>query len=58
MTAADIAPRLAAAGITLDGAEVAEIARAYAMLAPMLALIRTPPIPPEAEPAIIVRAGA
>ena len=52
MTAADIAARLAAAGVTLGEAEHADLAGAYAKLAPMLALIRTPPIPPEAEPAI------
>ena len=58
MNPEDIAARLAAAGITLQPAEHADLAGAYAKLAPMLALIRTPPIPPEAEPAIIFQAGA
>ncbi len=52
MTSDDIAARLAAAGITLGSAEHADLAGAYAKLAPMLELIRTPAIPPEAEPAV------
>jgi hypothetical protein len=52
MTEDDIAKRLTAAGITLKAAEHADLAGAYAMLAPMLQLIRTPTLPPEAEPAV------
>lgn len=58
MTPEDIASRLAAAGITLGTAEHVDLAGAYAKLAPMLALIRTPEIPPQAEPAIIFQAEA
>ena len=58
MNSDEIAARLAAAGITLAPAEHADIAGAHAMLAPMLALIRTPAIPPTAEPAIIFQASA
>ena len=58
MTPEDIASRLAAAGITLGAAEHVDLAGAYAKLAPMLALIRTPAISPQAEPAIIFQAEA
>ena len=58
MTSNDIAVRLKAAGIILGAAEHADLAGAYGKLLPMLALIRTPPIPPEAEPAIVFVAGA
>lgn len=53
MTQDDIAKRLGMAGISLDATEHVDLAAAYAMLAPMLETIRTPAIPPEAEPAII-----
>ena len=58
MTQDEVTQRLSAAGINLPAAEQAEIGRAYAMLSPMLALIRTPPLPPEAEPATTFAAGA
>lgn len=51
MTAEEIATRLAEAGITLTTAEHADLAGAYARLAPMLAMIRTPLLAPAAEPA-------
>lgn len=57
LTQAEIAARLGAAGITLGAAEHADLAGAYAMLAPMLQVIRTPQIPPAAEPAIIFVVG-
>jgi len=56
MTPEDVAARLAEAGITLQPAEHADLAGAQAMLAPMLALIRSPAIPPPAEPAMIFQA--
>lgn len=58
MTKDDIARRLAMAGITLKEVEHADLAGAYAMLAPMLQLIRTPTLPPEAEPAVTFAADA
>ena len=53
----DLAARLAAAGISLPKAEQDDLRGAYALLAPMLALIRTPHIPPAAEPAITFAAS-
>jgi len=58
LTEAELAARLATAGITLPQAEQDDLRAAYALLAPMLDMIRQPLIPPAAEPAITFAAGA
>ena len=55
LTTEEIASRFDRAGITLPQAEQDDIRGAYALLAPMLALIREPGIAPQAEPAITFR---
>ncbi|MCS6892340.1 MAG: hypothetical protein NZN45_12055 [Rhodovarius sp.] len=52
----EIAGMLEAAGIRLPQAECREVAAGYALLIPMLAALRNPPLPPEAEPAVTFRA--
>ena len=54
---ADLAARLTTAGIALPKAEQDDIRAAYALLAPMLDMIRQPLIPAAAEPAITFAAG-
>ncbi|MDW8313887.1 MAG: hypothetical protein RMK64_02850 [Rhodovarius sp.] len=51
-----VAAMLEAAGIRLPQAECREVAAGYALLMPMLAALRDPPLPPEAEPAVTFRA--
>ncbi len=53
----ELAARLTAAGISLPKAEQDDLRAAYAMLAPMLDMIRLPTIPPAAEPSITFAAG-
>jgi hypothetical protein len=57
LTEAELAARLASAGIILPQAEQDDLRAAYAMLAPALDMIRQPVIPPEAEPALTFAAG-
>lgn len=57
MTEAELAARLAQAGITLPKREQDDIRGAYALLAPMLEAIRQPVIPPAAEPSFTFAAG-
>jgi len=53
----EIAARLAAAGISLPKIEQDDLRGAYAMLLPALQMIRSPAIPPAAEPALTFAAG-
>jgi hypothetical protein len=51
----EFAAMLARAGLTFSAAEQADMRNAYALLLPMLAALRTPAIPPQAEPAFSMR---
>lgn len=57
VTTEELAARLAAAGVPATGAECEELRAAYALMAPMLRLIRTPGIATAAEPAFIFEAA-
>jgi hypothetical protein len=58
LSEAELAARLAQAGITLPKPEQDDIRAAYALLSPMLEMIRQPLIPPAAEPSVTFAAGA
>lgn len=55
---ADLAARLAQAGISLPKPEQDDLRAAHALLAPMLDAIRQPLIPPAAEPGVTFAAGS
>ncbi len=54
-TPEEFAAMLARAGLAFSAAEQADMARAYTLLMPMLAALRAPAIPPQAEPAFSMR---